>query len=108
MKVIGAGPPPTATTTTLIAFAQLGFAPCYHMRDLLGDMDGQLPLWERAADGDPDWGALFDARESSCHFPSAFYYRGLMDVSPDAKVVLSVRSADVWVKSMRRTVWPVY
>ena len=108
MKVIGAGLPRTATTTTLIAFEQLGFAPCYHMRDLLGDMDGQLPLWERAADGDPDWEALFDGKESSCDFPSAFYYRELMDVYPDAKVVLSVRSADGWVKSMRDTVWPVY
>ncbi len=108
MKVIGAGLPRTATTTTLIAFEQLGFAPCYHMRDLLGDLDAQLPLWERVVAGDPDWEALFASAESSCDFPSAFYYRELMDVYPDAKVVLSVRSADGWVRSMRDTVWPVY
>ena len=38
MKVIGAGLPRTATTTKLVAFEQLGFAPCYHMRDLMGDI----------------------------------------------------------------------
>jgi hypothetical protein len=108
MKVIGAGLPRTATTTTLIAFEQLGFAPCYHMRDLLGDMDVQLPLWERVAEGDPDWEALFAGKESSCDFPSSFYYREQMDVYPDAKVVLSVRSAEGWVKSMRDTLYPIY
>ncbi len=63
MKVIGAGLPRTATTTTLIAFEQLGFGPCYHMRNVFGDMDRQLALWEAVAAGDPDWEAIFgDAR----------------------------------------------
>ena len=39
MRLIGAGLPRTATTTQLIAFEQLGFAPCYHMRDLLGNLE---------------------------------------------------------------------
>jgi len=108
MKVIGAGLPRTATTTTLIAFEQLGFAPCYHMRDVLADMGGQIPLWERVAEGDPDWEAIFKGAQSSCDFPSARYYRELADFYPDAKVVLSVRSPEGWVKSMRDTVWPVY
>jgi len=108
MKLIGAGLPRTATTTTLIAFEQLGFAPCYHMRDLLGDMAGQLPLWERVAEGDPDWEAIFAGAKSTCDFPSSFYYRELMEFYPEAKVVLSVRSAEGWVKSMRDTVWAVF
>jgi hypothetical protein len=108
MKVIGAGLPRTATTTTLIAFEQLGFAPCYHMREVFADMDAQLPHWERAVAGDPDWEATFAGAESSCDFPSAYYYRELMEFYPEAKVVLSVRSAESWVRSMRDTVWPVY
>jgi len=108
MKIIGAGLPRTATTTTLIAFEQLGFAPCYHMRDVFGDMDTQLPLWEAAVAGSPDWETLFAGAQSSCDFPSAYYYRELMEVYPEAKVVLSVRSAEGWVRSMRDTVWPVY
>ena len=35
MQVIGAGLPRTATTTQMVVLEQLGFAPCYHMRDLL-------------------------------------------------------------------------
>jgi hypothetical protein len=108
MKVIGAGLPRTATTTTLIAFEQLGFAPCYHMRDVFADMDGQVPLWEAVVAGDPDWETLFAGAQSSCDVPSACYYRELMDIYPEAKVVLSVRSAEGWVKSMRETVWAVY
>ena len=69
MKVIGAGLPRTATTTQLVALEQLGFAPCYHMRDLLGNQDGQLPLWERVVEGDPDWEAIFKDAKASCDFP---------------------------------------
>ena len=87
MKVIGAGLPRTATTTTLIAFEQLGFGPCYHMRDLMADSDGQLPLWEargrrRARLG----GDLRRRRSRRCDFPSSRYYRELLDHYPDAKV----------------------
>lgn len=108
MKVIGAGLPRTATTTTLVAFEQLGFAPCYHMRNLFGDMDRSLTLWEAVADGKPDWDAIFGDAQSSCDFPSSRYYRELLEYYPDAKVVLSVRSADGWARSMRETIWPMY
>jgi hypothetical protein len=108
MKVIGAGLPRTATTTTLIAFEQLGFAPCYHMRDVFADLEGQLPLWEAAAAGKPDWESIFKGAQSSCDWPSARFYRELAEYYPEAKVVLSVRSAEGWVRSMRDTVWPVY
>jgi hypothetical protein len=108
MKVIGAGLPRTATTTTLVAFEQLGFAPCYHMRNLFGDMDRSLTLWEAVADGKPDWDTIFGDAQSSCDFPSSRYYRELLEYYPDAKVVLSVRSAEGWVRSMRETIWPMY
>jgi len=108
MKVIGAGLPRTATSTQLIAFEQLGFAPCYHMRDLLADLDGQLALWERVVEGDPDWEAIFQDAESTCDFPASRYYRELLEVYPDAKVLLSVRSAEGWVRSMRETIWPMF
>lgn len=108
MRVIGAGLPRTATTTTMIAFEKLGFAPCYHMRDLLGDMERQLPLWEAVVEGKPDWPAIFGDAQSSCDWPSSAYFEEQLEFYPDAKVVLSVRSADGWVSSMRETVWPIY
>jgi hypothetical protein len=109
MKVIGAGLPRTATTPQLIALEQLGFGPCYHMRDLLGDLEGRLPAWERAAtQGDFDWKQLIGDAESTVDWPASRYWRELRDEYPDAKVLLSVREGNSWVASMRQSVWAMY
>jgi hypothetical protein len=108
MKVIGAGLPRTATTTQLVVLEQLGFGPCYHMRDLLADLQKGLPLWEDVAAGRPDWERIFGDARSTVDWPSARYWRQLMDVYPEAKVLLSVREADGWVRSMRDTVWGIF
>lgn len=108
MKVIGAGLPRTATTTQMVALEMLGFAPCYHMRNLLGDLENELPKWEAVTAGNPDWEAIFGDSKSTCDWPSARYYAELMDVYPDAKVLLSVRDGQGWVRSMRETVWGVF
>jgi Sulfotransferase domain len=108
MRLIGAGLPRTATTTQMFALERLGFGPCYHMRDLLADLDGGLPLWEHAAAGTADWGQIFGDARSTVDWPSARYYRELMDQYPEAKVLLSVRDPEAWVRSMRETVWGIF
>ena len=108
MQVIGAGLPRTATSTQMIALEQLGFAPCYHMRNLLADLETGLPLWESVAEGKPDWEKIFGDARSSVDWPSARYYRELMDYYPDAKILLSVRDGASWVRSMRQTVWGMF
>jgi hypothetical protein len=108
MKVIGAGLPRTATTTQMMALEQLGFGPCYHMRDLLADLESGLPLWERVADGAPDWDRIFGDANSTVDWPSARYYRQLMDYYPDVKVILSIRDGEAWARSMRETVWGIF
>jgi hypothetical protein len=108
MQVIGAGLPRTATTTQMVALEQLGLDPCYHMRNLLADLQTGLPLWENVAAGDPDWEQIFGDARSTVDWPSARYYRELMDCYPDAKVLLSVRDGASWVRSMRQTVWGIF
>ncbi|HYM55944.1 MAG TPA: sulfotransferase [Solirubrobacteraceae bacterium] len=108
MRVIGAGLPRTATTTQMFALEQLGVGPCYHMRDLLADLDAGLPLWEAVAEGAPEWELIFGEARSTVDWPSARYYRELMDYYPSAKVLLSVRDAEDWVPSMRETVWGIF
>ena len=107
MKLIGAGLPRTATTTQLISFEMLGF-PCYHMRDMMSDLSTSVPLWRAALEGDGDWDTLFDGKESIVDWPGGYFWRELMEVYPDAKVLLSVRSADSWVESMHNTIAGIY
>ena len=58
MKLIGAGMPRTGTLTQKMALEMLGLGPCYHMVDVLADLD-QAALWERALDGDGHWEEIF-------------------------------------------------
>jgi Sulfotransferase domain len=108
MKVIGAGLPRTATTTQAIAFEMLGFGPCYHMRNLIMDFEAGLTLWEAAARGEPDWEAILDDAKSCCDWPTARCYKELSEYYPEAKVVLSVRDPEGWIRSMRDTIWAIY
>lgn len=108
MKLIGAGLPRTATTTQMFALEQLGLGPCYHMRDLLSDLETGLPLWEAVAQGTPDWERIFGPAVSTVDWPSARFYPELMAHYPDAKVLLSVRTGEEWVSSMRETVWGIF
>lgn len=108
MKLIGAGLPRTATTTQMFALEQLGYGPCYHMRDLLADLEGGLPLWERVAEGEADWEQIFGSARSAVDWPSARFYPQLIEHYPEAKVLLSVRGGEEWVASMRETVWGIF
>lgn len=108
IDVIGAGLPRTATTTLMVALEQLGFGPCYHMRDLLADLPTGLPQWGAVADGRQDWEAIFKDARSTLDWPSARYWRELAEHYPQAKVILSVRDEAAWERSMRETVWAMY
>ena len=107
MKLIGAGLPRTATTTQMIALEMLGL-PCYHMRDMMGDLGTSVPQWRKALDGDGPWEELFDGKESIVDWPGSYHWRELMDVYPDAKLLLSVRSPESWVKSMHNTIAAIW
>jgi hypothetical protein len=108
MQLIGAGLPRTATTTQKIALETLGLAPCYHMRDMMADLDKGVRLWRRAYDGDEPWGDVFADARSTVDWPSAFHWRELMDAYPDAKVLLSVRDHESWARSMQDTICQIY
>src|SRR5215213_6096209 len=107
MKLIGAGLPRTATTTQMIALEMLGL-PCYHMRDMMADLETSVPQWRQALEGNGQWDEIFEGKESTVDFPASYFWRELMDVYPDAKVLLSVRSAESWVDSMQNTIAQIW
>jgi hypothetical protein len=98
--------PRTGTLTQKMALEMLGLGPCYHMVDVLADLD-QAALWDRALDGEGPWDELFAGYQSTVDWPGGYFYRELIDVYPDAKVLLSVREPSAWEASMRQTVWAV-
>src|ERR1700744_420748 len=106
MKLIGAGLPRTGTLSQKIALEMLGLAPCYHMVNVLTDLD-QTERWRAALDGDVSPAEIFDGFQATVDWPGSFFYRELLDLYPDAKVLLSVRDGDAWVRSMRDTIWGV-
>jgi Sulfotransferase domain len=106
MKIIGAGLPRTGTLSQKIALEMLGFAPCYHMVNVLSDLD-ETARWRGALDGDLSPAEIFGGFEATVDWPGSFFYRELMEIYPDAKVLLSVRDGDAWAKSMRETIWGV-
>jgi Sulfotransferase domain len=106
MKLIGAGMPRTGTLTQKMALEMLGLGPTYHMVDVLADLE-QAPLWERALDGEGPWAEIFGGFHSTVDWPGGYFYRELIDVYPEAKVLLSVREPEGWERSMRQTVWAV-
>jgi hypothetical protein len=108
VKVIGAGLPRTATTTQKLALEMLGLGPCYHMRDLMADMERNVPLWRRALDDGAPWDQIFEGYQSTTDWPGAFHWRELIEVYPDAKVLLSVRDPDSWARSMGDTINQIY
>jgi hypothetical protein len=106
MRLIGAGLPRTATLSQKVALEMLGLAPCYHMVNVLAKLD-EVQLWRRALEGDSPWEEVFDGCQATVDWPGSFHYEELIDVYPDAKVLLSVRDGDAWERSMRNTIWGV-
>lgn len=105
IKIIGAGFGRTGTKSLKFAIEMLGFGPCYHMMELHENPE-RLTFWqEAAATGRTDWDALFEGYNACVDWPAAFYWRELAEFYPDAKVLLSVRSAESWVKSIQSTIF---
>lgn len=101
MKVICAGWGRTGTRSLKYALQTIYDAPAYHMQNiLLNKRDAQL--WHNIIFNKPskiNWDEIFNGYEACLDFPSCNYYKELMEKYPDAKVILTVRNEDKWIKS---------
>ncbi|RFB05467.1 sulfotransferase family protein [Parvularcula marina] len=104
MKVIGAGVGRTGTYSLKLALNVLGLGPCHHMEEVLLNMPTQVPLWSAAADGNPDWAAIYDGYQSAVDWPTGAFFRELSAAYPEAKFVLSTRSPESWTESYSSTI----
>jgi hypothetical protein len=104
MKLIGAGLPRTATSSQKAAMDILGLSPCYHMQNVFADLD-EAVKWNAALDSTEALEDVVAGSVSVIDWPGTYHWRTLMDIHPDAKVMLSVRSGESWAKSMEQTIW---
>lgn len=105
LKVIGAGFGRTGTESLKAALEQLGLGPCDHMVELIKSTR-RVPLFEALHRGeDVDIDKIYEGFNSAVDFPSAMYYRQLMAHYPDAKIILTVRDAEAWYESARKTIF---
>ena len=104
LRVIGAGFGRTGTDSMREALDMLGFGPCHHMREVIAHEE-QKQLWRALAQGGvPDWERLFQGYGASVDWPSAHYWRELVRAFPEAKVILTHRSAESWWASFEQTI----
>lgn len=104
LEVIGAGFGRTGTESMKLALERLGYQRCHHMTEVLGN-DAQIAAWRAiAAGGAPDWAQVFEGYRAAVDWPSAFFWRELAEVYPQAKVILTQRSAESWYRSFSNTI----
>jgi len=105
LQVIGAGLGRTGTLSLKLALEHLGLGPCYHMSEMLAQVRSHLPLWLAAAHGQPDWNGIFAGYKSSTDYPGCTFWRELVAMYPDAKVILTTRNPDKWFESASATIF---
>ncbi|WP_374574784.1 sulfotransferase family protein [Phenylobacterium sp.] len=105
LSVIGAGVGRTGTYSLKLAINELGLGPCHHMEEVLHDQPAQVPLWAAAVQGRADWEAIFAGYGGAVDWPTAGFFRELSTAYPDARFVLTVRSAESWVDSFSATIY---
>lgn len=104
LQVIGAGFGRTGTMSLKIALEILGFAPCYHMKEVFENPE-HIPHWHDFAFGQrSDWEAVFAGYQAAVDWPTCHYWRELADDYPEAKVILTVRSPESWYHSASNTI----
>ena len=104
LQIVGAGFGRTGTTSLALALDQLGLGPCYHMDEVLRDLDHKVAPWVDAAEGRPDWDATFAGYNATCDWPSCNYWQPILAHYPDARVILTTRSAESWYESFSQTI----
>ncbi|MDP6353206.1 MAG: sulfotransferase [Alphaproteobacteria bacterium] len=104
MEIIDFGLGRTGTMSLKLALEQLGFGPCHHMEEVVKAPGAEVP-WLAAANGETvDWDAVFAGYRSTVDWPTARFWREILDYYPKAKIILTTRDPDRWHQSISQTI----
>ncbi|KAK3181636.1 hypothetical protein K4F52_007014 [Lecanicillium sp. MT-2017a] len=110
MKVIGAGLSRCATSSLqeALEYPDLGFSPCIHMAHVIPNPKRARLVIAALQEDDREkrhkiLHQLFDGWESTTDFPGFWFVEDLMDMYPDAQIVLNQRvgGGEAWYKSFK-------
>ena len=81
----------------------------HHGMSVLTDQDQDASIWLNAYKnpGSVDWEDAYGNYDAASDWPTCVFYKELMERYPESKVVLSVRSAESWYKSIQKTILPL-
>jgi Sulfotransferase domain len=104
IRVFGAGFGRTGTLSLKQALEELGIGACYHMTEV-EKYPEHAALWSAAARGDAiDWHEVFAGYSAAVDWPATAFWREIIEAFPDARVVLTIRSAAEWYASFNDTI----
>jgi hypothetical protein len=104
MRVIGAGFGRTGTPSLKAALQELGFGPSYTLGEVFRNPE-HVRVWEAANAGEEvDWEGFLAGYEVAVDWPACSFYEELMEVFPEAPVILTVRDSAQWYESTRSTI----
>ncbi|BCS24050.1 sulfotransferase family protein [Aspergillus puulaauensis] len=117
MQVLALGMSRTGTLSLYTALNELGYN-CYHMTECCLDFrNDSLLYWNKAIDvkrrgyGRELKRRHFDLMlwryDAVTDFPCTLFVEELMDVYPDAKIILTTRDLESWVSSMQHSLYAI-
>src|SRR5215218_1360168 len=107
LEVIGAGFGRTGTMSLKATLEELGFGPCYHMREVFEHPE-HIGQWRAAMRGEPvDWERILGDYRATVDWPGCTFYDELLERNPDAKVILTVRDPQRWYESACDTIYRI-
>ncbi|CAH8602446.1 unnamed protein product [Schistosoma bovis] len=119
LLVIGAGLPRTGTKSLKNALEIIYHKPCYHMTEIITKQHDDIEKWQRLFNE-----ALNNNKPSNemiihqglkdilnnygtvTDVPACGFYKELMEIYPNAKVILTIRDKNDWLSSFRQTLMP--
>jgi len=108
--LLGAGLPRTGTMSTRAALRQLLGGEVYHMMTVAMERPDHHPLWRKALAGTitkGDWEVLLEDYVAGVDYPISLFYKDILKVQPNVKVLLTERDPVRWYESVRDSIMKV-
>ena len=104
MAVIGAGFGRTGTLSMRAALGMLDLGPVHHMFEVI-KAPKQSERWLDALEDSSILHELLADYQSAVDWPSCYFWKELIELYPEAKVILTHREPKAWYKSIHGTIF---